>query len=173
MVVGVVVVALSARMAATIPGIAVPQSAQTLAVLVVGSLLGARDGALTMTAYLIVGGLGVPVFAEGGSGWAHFAGPTAGYLLGFVAAAGGVGGLADRGLLRRFGPALAFMICGHGLILTLGWMRLTWTLGATAAFWQGVAPFVLGGMLKSLFAAGTVVLAARWAETEASKSRAS
>ena len=131
MTVGVVVVALSARVTATIPGADVPQSAQTLAVLVVGSLLGARDGALTLTAYLIVGGIGVPVFAGGGSGWAHLVGPTAGYLLGFVAAAAVAGRLADRGLLRRFGPAIAVMICGHALILTLGWLRLAWMLGAT------------------------------------------
>ena len=174
MTVGVVVVALSARVTATIPGADVPQSAQTLAVLVVGSLLGARDGALTLTAYLRdcrrnrrpslcrrwvgVGALGradrrvstglcrgsrsgrsisrprpapARVFAGGGSGWAHLVGPTAGYLLGFVAAAAVAGRLADRGLLRRFGPAIAVMICGHALILTLGWLRLAWMLGAT------------------------------------------
>ena len=130
----------------------------TAAVLVVGSLLGARDGALTLTAYLIVGGIGVPVFAGGGSGWAHFVGPTAGYLLGFVAAAAAAGRLAERGLLRRFGPAIAVMICGHALILALGWLRLAWMLGATPAFWQGVAPFVMGGMLKSLIAAVTVMV---------------
>ena len=170
MTVGVVVVALSARATATIPGADVPQSAQSLAVLVVGSLLGARDGALTLTAYLIVGGIGVPVFAGGGSGWAHFLGPTAGYLLGFVAAAAAAGRLADRGLLRRFGPAIAVMICGHALILALGWLRLAWMLGATPAFWQGVAPFVMGGMLKSLVAAVMVVVIAGFAEAESAKS---
>ena len=68
MALGVGIVAVSAQVSATIPGSAVPQSAQTLAVLVVDAFLGARDGALSLTAYLVVGGMGVPVFADGASG---------------------------------------------------------------------------------------------------------
>ena len=162
MALGVVAVAVSARVSATIPGVGVPQSAQTLAVLVVGAVLGARDGSLSLAAYLIVGGIGVPVFAEGGSGWAHLVGPTAGYLLGFVAAAAATGRMADLDRLRRIGPALGVMICAHALILALGWARLSLTLGPAQAFWQGVAPFILGGVLKSVVAALTVVAVARF-----------
>ena len=140
MALGVVAVAVSARVTATIPGVAVPQSAQTLAVLVVGAVLGARDGSLSVAAYLIVGGMGVPVFSEGGSGWGHLVGPTAGYLLGFVVAAATAGRMADLGLLRRVGPALGVMICAHAVILALGWARLSFTLGPTQAFRQGVTP---------------------------------
>lgn len=163
MALGVVTVAVSARVTATIPGVGVPQSAQTLAVLVVGAVLGARDGSLSLAAYLIVGGIGVPVFAEGGSGWGHLMGPTAGYLLGFVVAAAAAGRMGDLGLLRRFGPALGVMICAHALILALGWARLSMALGPTQAFRQGVAPFILGGVLKSLVAA-LIVLGARFAD---------
>ena len=170
--VGVVVVSVSARLSATIPGSTVPQSAQTLAVLVVGSLLGARDGALALMAYLILGGVGVPVFAEGGSGWAHLVGPTAGYLLGFVVAAAATGRLADLGVLRRIGPAIAAMVCGHTLILALGWLRLAWALGAASAFWQGVAPFALGAVLKSLLAALTIVIVSSSVGVESSNSSA-
>ena len=150
-------VAVSARVSATIPGVGVPQSAQTLAVLVVGALLGARDGTLSLAAYLIIGGIGIPVFADGGAGWGHLVGPTAGYLVGFVAAAAAAGRMADLGRLRRMGPALGVMFCGHALILALGWARLALTLGPTQSFQQGVAPFILGGILKSLVAALTVV----------------
>ena len=55
MVVGVVVIGISGQVAATIPGLAVPQSAQTVAVLAVGSLLGTRDGVLTLLAFLVMG----------------------------------------------------------------------------------------------------------------------
>ena len=165
MALGVVAVAVSARVTATIPGVGVPQSAQTLAVLVVGALLGARDGSLSLAAYLIVGGIGVPVFAEGGSGWAHLVGPTAGYLLGFVAAAAATGRMADLDRLRRIGPALGVMICAHALILGLGWARLSLTLGPAQAFWQGVTPFILGGILKSVVAALAVVAVARFTRT--------
>ncbi len=158
---GVVAVALSARLTIAIPGATVPQSAQTLAVLVIGALLGARDGGVTLVAYLLAGGAGVPVFSDGASGWSHLVGPTAGYLAGFALAATTVGLLADRGVLRRLVPSLAVMMCGHALILSLGWLRLAWTLGAEAAFRQGVAPFVAGGVLKSIVAAVVVVAVTR------------
>ena len=89
-------------------------------------------------------------------------GPTAGYLLGFVAAAAATGRMADLDRLRRIGPALGVMICAHALILALGWARLSLTLGPAQAFWQGVTPFILGGVLKSLVAALTVVGIARF-----------
>jgi len=155
--VGVATVAISARVTATIPGVGVPQSAQTLAVLLVGAVFGARDGSLSLATYLILGGMGAPVFAEGASGWEHLVGPTAGYLLGFVAAAAAVGRMADLDRLRRIGPALGVMLGAHAMILALGWARLALTLGATPAFQQGVAPFVLGGILKSIVAALTVL----------------
>jgi len=159
MILGVLAVALSARVSATLPGSTVPQSAQTLAVLVVGGLLGARDGSLALVAYLLVGGAGVPVFADGASGWAHLYGPMAGYLAGFVVAAAGVGLLSDYGLLQRLTGAFGAMLGGHAIILGLGWTRLVWALGPELALRQGVLPFVAGGCLKS-FVAAVVVLAA-------------
>jgi len=156
-IIAVVLVALSARLSVTIPGSPLPQSAQTLAVVLVGALLGARDGSLAIGAYLLAGAAGVPVFADGASGWSHLIGPTAGYLAGFLLAAWGVGRLADRGRLRRLWPAALGMLAAHALILTLGWVRLTASLGPVAAFEGGVAPFVLGGIVKSLIAAGLAV----------------
>ncbi|MEJ2207386.1 MAG: biotin transporter BioY, partial [Gemmatimonadota bacterium] len=149
--------ALSARVSATLPGSSVPQSAQTLAVLVVGGLFGSRDGTLTVLAYLLAGGAGAPIFADGASGWTHLAGPTAGYLLGFVLAAAGIGLLADHRLLQRPASALGAMVGGHVLILGLGWTRLAWILGPEDALRQGVTPFVAGGCIKSLIAATVVV----------------
>lgn len=173
MILGVLAVALSARVSTTLPGSTVPQSAQTLAVLVVGGLLGARDGSLSLLAYLLVGGVGVPVFADGASGWTHLYGPSAGYLAGFVLAAGGVGLLAEYGHLRRLTAALGAMIGGHALILGLGWARLAWALGPEDALRQGILPFVAGGLLKSLVAAAVLfavhrgTTARRWPGSEA------
>ena len=136
-----------------------PQSAQTLGVVLVGACLGARDGALALVLYLLAGGVGVPVFADGASGWPHLTGPTGGYLVGFVLAAGIVGWFADEGHLARSRMALVAMILGHVIILTLGWLRLAWPLGPSEAFATGVAPFVLGGLAKSIVA-GVLVSAA-------------
>ena len=154
-------VALAARVDVPVPGTSVPQSAQTLAVLVVGSLLGARWGSFALAAYVLAGGAGAPIFADGASGWAHLIGPTAGYLFGFIVAAGLAGGLADRGGMARFLPALAAMIALHVLILVLGWSRLALSLGPTEAFAAGVTPFLVGGAFKSLLAAVIVTLACR------------
>ena len=96
----VLVVAVSARLDVAVPGSPVPQSAQTLAVLVVGLGLGARDAVVALIAYLLFGGLGAPVFADGASGWGHLVGPTSGYLVAFVATAGIVGWFARNGRLR-------------------------------------------------------------------------
>jgi biotin transport system substrate-specific component len=154
-------VTLSASVTTPIPGSSIPQSAQTLTVVVIGVLLGGRDGALALLAYLLAGAAGMPVFADGAAGWSHLVGPTAGYLVGFLMAAALVGLLADRGLLRRPAPALVAMMGGHALILGLGWLRLAWVLGAGEAFRQGVAPFVVGGLLKSVVAAAIVVAVTR------------
>ncbi len=146
-----------------------PQSAQTLAVLLVGFGLGARDGTAALLVYLISGGLGAPVFTDGASGWAHLVGPTSGYLFAFVISAGMVGWLAQRGYVRRFASALVVMLGGHVLILSLGWIRLGATIGLEAGYRQGVAPFLAGGLAKSVVAAMIAVLwvryAGRWSES--------
>lgn len=153
----VVSVGVAARISIDIPGSPVPQSLQTLAVLLVGFFLGGRDATLALAVYLLVGGAGAPVFADGGAGWTHLVGPTAGYLFGFALAAGGVGWLTDRGRLDRLVPAFGAMVVGHAAILLLGWLRLSGALGYTSAFEQGVAPFVVGGTVKS--AVGAAVTA--------------
>lgn len=162
---GVVVAALAtavaARLTVPVPGTDVPQSAQTLAVVVAGALLGWRGGIAAMLLYLAAGAVGLPVFADGAAGWSHLTGPTAGYLLGFVVAAGGVG----WGVRRTWGGgALAgslIMLVGHAVILGMGWTRLAVDLGASSAFAAGVRPFVWGGVVKS--ALGAVLVAAwRW-----------
>lgn len=150
----VLAVAVAARVSVPVPGSPVPQSLQTLAVVLVGAFLGPRGGGGALALYLLVGALGVPVFADGAAGAAHLVGPSAGYLLGFVLAAVLVGwGVGSGGLLRAF---LA-MLCAHLVILGLGWARLAPTLGVLDALRSGVLPFLWGGVAKS--AAG----AAAWA----------
>ena len=70
---------------------------QTLAVLTLGALFGARLAAATLTLYLAEGLVGLPVFAGAIAGPAYMVGPTGGYLVGFLVAAALVGGLAERG----------------------------------------------------------------------------
>ncbi len=127
-----------------------------------GVALGARMGVLALGGYLVLGGAGLPVFADGASGWEHLSGPTSGYLFSFVVCAALIGWLADRGLIRRFLPALSAMGAGHAVILILGWARLGSQIGFGVAYNQGVAPFIVGGAAKSLIAAMAAVAVGRY-----------
>jgi biotin transport system substrate-specific component len=110
---------------------------------------------LSVALYLAAGAAGLPVFAGGESGAAHLIGPTAGYLWGFLAAAGVAGALAKRGgMLTIF----AAMLLGHAVILALGAARLAVLTPLADAVASGVAPFLLGAAVKSLAAAALCVV---------------
>jgi biotin transport system substrate-specific component len=134
----------------------VPITLQTLAVTLVGAVLGWRLGVLTILAWLAAAAAGLPVLA-GVTHLAAFAGPTAGYLLAFPAAGALCGWLAERGWNGRAqGLALVSMVLGNVLCLAGGAAWLALSLGVTKAVVVGVAPFLVGGLLKA--AMGAVVL---------------
>lgn len=157
---GSLVVAVSALIQVRLPFTPVPITAQTLAVLLVGVLLGSRRGGLALLAYLGEGLAGLPVFAGGGFGLAHLLGPTGGYLIGFAAAAFFVGWLAERGWDRRTLAALGAMTFGNLVIYAFGVSWLAWMVGPEQALALGVVPFVLGDVLKIIL--GTALLPLGW-----------
>lgn len=136
----------------SVPWEPVPFTLQTLAVLLCGLTLGARLGALSQVAYLAAGIVGAPVFAGAGFGPQHFFGPTGGYLVAFVVAAGCVGWLADRGWGRNVWLTAAALAAGNALILGLGFGWLALWEGPVKAFADGVAPFVTGNAAQSVAA---------------------
>ena len=155
-------VALAAQVAVPLPWTPVPLTAQTFAVLLTGALLGPRLGALALVAYLVEGASGLPFFVGGAGGLQHFQGATAGYLFAFPAAAFVTGYLAERGWDRRFLTAAAAMAVGSLVILACGWAWLALLLrSASDAFRLGVAPFVVGDIIKIALAAAA--LPAGWA----------
>lgn len=85
-----------------IPVGAVPITLQTFSVLLAGAVLGARRGFLAVLLYLLLGAIGLPVFAGGASGLPTFVGPTAGYLIGMPFAALLTGFWVQR-ILRKQG----------------------------------------------------------------------
>lgn len=154
--------ALAAQVAIPLPWTPVPITLQTFAVLLTGALLGSRMGALAMIAYLIEGASGLPFFAAGGSGVGHLLfSPTSGYLLSYPAAAFVVGLLAERGWDRRFLSAVVAMGLGSILILLSGWAWLSRFVSPAAAFQAGVAPFIIGDVIK--IALASAVLPSGWA----------
>jgi len=155
---GALAIALAARLTFPLPGTELPQSAQTLAVLLVGAALGSRRGVLAVVFYVLAGALGLPVFADGASGLETLLGPSGGYLFGFGCAAAWVGYFADaQRLARPWWGALGVMLGAHALILLSGGFGLAVRLGGMQAWSVGVAPFLLGGAVKSVLAATLVV----------------
>ncbi len=149
--------AAAAQLVVPLPWTPVPLTGQTFAVLLTGALLGPRLGALAMLAYLAEGAAGLPFFRGGAGGVTHFSGATAGYLLAFPAAAYVTGVLAQRGWDRRFLTAAAAMALGSFVILAGGWAWLALTLGTGAeAFRLGVAPFLVGDVIKIALAAAAL-----------------
>ncbi len=149
---GSLLVALSAQVTVPLPFSPVPITGQTLAVLLVGALLGSQLGAASLVLYLLEGLAGLPVFAAGRGGLAVLLGPTGGYLLGFVVAAWLTGRLAQRGWDRRFGSTVAAMLLGNVVIYALG---LPWLARFVAgeALPLGLYPFIPGDLLKAVLAA--------------------
>lgn len=146
----------------SVPMLPVPMTMQTLAVVLIGALYGWRLGALTVLAWLGEAALGLPVLANGSGGIAPFMGPTAGYLASFPLVAALVGWFAERGWNGRR-PAFAFasMLLGHGLCLLLGGLWLATLIGAEKAMLAGVAPFLLGSLVKSGLGAAILTALAR------------
>lgn len=133
----------------------VPMTLQTLVVLLIGAAYGARLGTFTLLAYLAEGAIGFPVFAGPIGGLAPLTGPTAGYLVGFVAAAFIVGSLADRGWDRTVPRLFVAMAAGHVAILALGfaWLAFGMHLGIEKAWLAGVLPFLAGSLIKNALGA--------------------
>lgn len=138
----------------------VPVTMQTFGVLIIGAIYGWRLGAATIVAYLVEGAIGLPVFAGMMGGPAVLAGPTGGYLVGFVIAAAAVGWLAERGWDRNVVTTAAAMLVGNVLLYVPGLAWLTYLFGWDSAVEFGLAPFVVGDILKLLAAA--VLLPVAW-----------
>ncbi len=157
---GSLLVAALAQARIVLPFTPVPITGQTLAVLLIGALLGSKRGAAAIGLYLLEGGLGLPFFSGGGAGWAFLAGPTGGYLLGFIAAAYTVGLLTEHGLDRRVQTALPAFLLGAVIIYAFGMLGLARFVGLQNAFVAGVAPFIIGDALKVVLAGS--ILPAAW-----------
>ncbi len=158
----VVGVAVAAQFSVAVPGSPVPQSLQTLAVVLVGAWLGPRWGAVALALYVAVGAMGVPVFADGAAGAGHLTGPTVGYLAGFVAGAALMGWWVRTSWGWSLFGAFAGAVVAHFVILVLGWGRLVMLMGPVEAWEGGVAPFLWGGVAKSAVAAIAWAWLRRW-----------
>ncbi|HET8984175.1 MAG TPA: biotin transporter BioY [Trueperaceae bacterium] len=158
--VGVLVLALLAQVRVQIGP--VPITGQTLGVLLLGAAYGLPLGLVSMGAYLALGAAGAPIFAGSASGLAYLAGPTGGYLAGFVFAAALLGYLSRRGWDKDVVSCALMMLLASVIIYVPGvtWLRQVLGSGWSAAFAAGVTPFLVGDAVK--LAIATVALPGAW-----------
>ena len=143
----------ASQVAIPIPGTPVPVTLQPLVVVLSGLMLGPAVGFASMVTYLVLGALGLPVFAPvGAPGVLRLLGPTGGYLIAFPFAAFAAGFVARRfpKLAGRWaGAMLGMVVIFVGGITQLA--ILTGNLGQ--AFALGITPFAAFDVLKALVAA--------------------
>ncbi len=130
-----------------IPFWPVPMTMQTFAVVALGTLLGPRLGVAAVALYLAQGAAGLPVFAgtpERGLGLAYMAGPTGGFLVGFVVACAIAGLARGRGLIATAGVLLV----AHIAVFVPGTIWLAGFVGWEKAWIMGALPFAAATALK-------------------------
>ena len=140
----------------------VPFTLQTLAVFVAGGLLGWKRGVLSVAVYIILGIIGVPVFAEFSGGLSVLLGMTGGYIIGFLFTAFAVGLMCEK-LGRKLWVLIVSMIIGLLGCYAFGtvWFMVVYTrqvepIGFTAALMMCVVPYLLFDAVK--IAAAAVVV---------------
>lgn len=149
---GSAIVAIAAQINIPLP--VVPLTLQTLAVLAIGAAYGARLGAATLALYAIEGAAGLPVFAQMKAGAAVIAGPTGGYIVGFILAAALVGYLAEKGWSSNIAKMIAASLLGAAVLYIPGliWLH-QFANGWAQTFEWGITPFILGDIVKAIIAA--------------------
>ena len=160
---GCLLVGLGAQVRVLVPGTDVPATLQLLAVLLTGLMLSPSAAAAAMLLYLLCGAAGLPVFVPGSAG---MAGPTGGYLAGFVPAAFMVSltkGTRSPGLLRcALAAALGVVVV---FALGVGWrVAFAYLAGlpdgsVVQAAVTGSAPFALKTAVEVFLAATLVSVA--------------
>jgi len=156
---GAALTGLASQLSVPIPGTPVPVTGQTFAVLLVGTVLGARRGFAAMALYALAGVAGVPWFVGGTSG---AAGASFGYILGFAVAAPIVGALARRGGDRTPLRTAGVMALGDLSLYAIGvpYLALALHVGLGKALALGFVPFLIGDAVKIALAMG--VLPTAW-----------
>ncbi len=154
LVVGTIVIIIFAQI--TIPLPKIPITGQSLAVLVVACILKETLGTGAVILYLLLGMLGFPVFADGAGGISKLAGPSGGYLYGFVPAALVAGIMAN--MKHTFEWNVLAMTIGTLIIIIFGVAHLSYHYGFSKALEYGFYPFIPGALAKILLGAGFVSL---------------
>lgn len=160
---GSLLLTLSAKV--QVPFYPVPMTMQTFVVIGLGLALGPVRGLAALALYLAQGALGLPVFSgtpERGIGLAYMAGPTGGYLAGYLLAVPLAGWLAQRGWDRNAVTAMLAALLAAAVIYIPGLLWLGQLVGFDKVLTVGLTPFILGDVAKAVLAAIAFPAAWKW-----------
>ncbi|MEC7258240.1 MAG: biotin transporter BioY [Pseudomonadota bacterium] len=141
----------------------IPITAQSMGIMLAGTILGARNGALSVLLFLFLVALGLPLLAGGRGGLGVFFGPTLGYLIGFAVGAYVTGLVAERFANRMsFVAALTGAVVGGiGVVTVCGILGMAVMMDVSLITATGFAlPFIPGDLIKAGITAA--ITAAFW-----------
>lgn len=148
------VICIIAPFSIPIPVSPVPISLTNFIIFITVYVLGMKSASLCVFLYLMLGAAGLPVFSSFSGGFMKFAGPTGGYLTGFILIACIQGFFLEHFPDRKY-AAVPGMILGMAVCYTFGTVWLAWQTGQnfTAALAIGVLPYLPGDTIKIIIAA--------------------
>lgn len=140
----------------SIPLNPVPITLQTVAVLILGLTFNKAEALKSVTLYLVLGALGLPVFSNFRGGLYMLMGPTGGYLIGFLVSIWAM--CTMREYLRKVATKELLLIgfVGSSIVYLIGVPRLSMFVGWQAAITTGLVPFILPGLVKSVIVAAAI-----------------
>lgn len=132
----------------------VPISLTNFAIFLAIFVLGMKNGKISFIIYLLLGAVGVPVFSSFRGGFQVLAGPTGGYLIGFIFLALIMGFALDH-FDRKLVPTIIGMIIGMAVCYTFGtvWLAKLLSLSFKEGLMMGVIPYLAGDVAKIIIAA--------------------
>lgn len=155
--IGAAIIAVLAQI--TIPIPLVPITGQTLAVGLIVTILGTKLGTMSVLLYVLLGAVGLPVYANFSGGLSILVGPTGGYIVGFIVQAFIMGKYLDRFGYSYLQATISNLI---GMVITLAfgtaWLKIAANLSWEAAFYAGTVPFIIVGIIKAVLAAWVGIL---------------
>ena len=131
----------------------VPISLTNLAIYFALYILGTKKGTISYIVYLALGLVGLPVFSGFTAGAGKLFGPTGGYLIGFIPMALLAGFFIDK-FKGKFVYGMIGMVLGTAICYLFGtvWLAYQAHMDFRAALFAGVIPFILGDLIKMVFA---------------------
>jgi biotin transport system substrate-specific component len=159
--IGVLLIAVGAKISFVLPDNPIPVTGQTFGVLVAGGALGFRRGIAAAGIYVLLGVVGLPFFALSRTGIEVIWGTSGGYLIGFIVAAAIVGRLAELGWDRSILGAIGAMLIANAAIYVIAvpWLAVTAGYGPEEAIQKGFLTFVVGDAIKLALGAAAFPLA--------------